>query len=176
MLCFIAAVVILHPPLNPISSTITDAFFCWHSLACRASNPLLLSYQHHKPLPQLSSPLHHVHLHNQWLPPTPLACDVMQCLCQLFTHCVSLLLLLRVMFMCQWYCNIPPAGSAAVAGSIGCFFVSVVQFVSNISCRDALCMLCFVAAVVVHPPHHPTPSTITDAFFCWHLLAPALSC
>jgi hypothetical protein len=43
-----------------------------------------------------------------------LACDVMQC----FMHNNSLLVLvvvIGVMFMCQWYCN-PPAGSAAVDG------------------------------------------------------------
>jgi hypothetical protein len=60
------------------------------------------------------------------LPPTAaatcsnhLVCDVMQCSsCLQLTHGLSLLLLLlllHVMFMCQWYYN-PPAGSAAVAG------------------------------------------------------------
>jgi hypothetical protein len=50
-----------------------------------------------------------------------LACDVMQCSsCLQLTHGLSLLLLLlHVMFMCQWYCD-PPAGSAAaVAGLFG---------------------------------------------------------
>jgi hypothetical protein len=99
-------------------------------------------------------------------------------LCLLITHCLSLLFF-RVMFMCQWYCN-PPAGSAAVDGLwfdwLRCFFVSVVQSVSNLSCRDVLCMLCFVAVLVgIHPSLHPMRSTITDAFR-WHSLAPALSC
>jgi hypothetical protein len=120
MLCFAAAVVVFHPPLHPMPSTITDAF-CWHSLApelsCKQSRlllaPLPLS------LPQLSFPLHHVHLHNQGCPLLLLLAINLPAmwwnvLC-LPTNCLSLLLF-RVMLMCQWYCN-PPAGSAAaVAG------------------------------------------------------------
>jgi hypothetical protein len=121
LLLLLSSSILHYIPYHQQSPMPSFAVTRWHQ-HCRASNPLLLPYQHHKPQPQLSSPLHHIHLHNQWLPPTaaafsnPLACDVMQCLCLQSTHCLYLLLLLRVMFMCQWYCD-PPAGSAAaVAG------------------------------------------------------------
>jgi hypothetical protein len=78
------------------------------------------------------------------------------------------------MFMCQWYCD-PPAGSAAVAGMwfdwlLLCCRGTVGEY--YISCRDVLCMLCFVAAVVVHPPPCPPaqlrlpPTTAADVIQC----------
>jgi hypothetical protein len=144
---------------------------CWHQ-HCPASNPEC--YYHISTISTATTivPTTPCPPAQSRLPPAAaachlLACDVMQCFVRtsnpwlvfvvvngIATHLLVLLLLLA-------------------CGSIGCFFVSVVQYVSNISCRDVLCMLCFVAAVVFYPPLHPMPSTITDAFFCWHLLAPA---
>jgi hypothetical protein len=101
---------------------------------------------------------------------------------QSFVHNNSLPVLVVVVFPCDVHVSMVLQPSCwlvllllLACGSIGCFFVSVVQKVSNLSCRDELYMMCFVAAVVFHPPLDPMPSTITDAF-CWHSLAPALSC
>jgi hypothetical protein len=152
---------------------------------CRPSNPLLLSHQHHN------------HYHNHRPHYTMSTCTIKAvpyCCCWQSTclRCDAMffmptinpwLVLVVVVASCDvhvsmvlrptcWLC----CCCCWLVWSIGCFFVSVVQGVSNISCRDVLCILCFVAAVVFHPPLHPMPSTNTEVFFCWHSLAPALSC